>query len=210
MLPYDYRPDEPAERKEQMSTPRPLSPEETEAQEAAQKPVTLYTIRQDMDFLLANLQPDEDGVITDEDKDALEAVEAKFEDKLINIGYYCKNLDAENDVVQSKIDVYKAEIAKLERNIEANKNKKRSLGDWSVIQMEATGIKRVKRPDITVRMQKSPLKVLITDPVALEDKWIKRWEETRVMKKEIGQHFRQTKEAPKGTKVVTGHHLVVV
>ncbi|PUF85783.1 MULTISPECIES: siphovirus Gp157 family protein [unclassified Geobacillus] len=125
---------------------------------------------------------------TDAIVDTLEALQEAIEDKAENIAKLIRNLEADVKVIRD-------EEKRLAERRQVIENKVERLKTYLQEQLEIAGIDKVKRPTITVAIQKNPPSVDIIDETLIpEDFFIPQ--PAKIDKKSILERLKNGEEVP--------------
>jgi hypothetical protein len=102
----------------------------------------------------------------DEINDNLAALNLEFDDKIINIAAYSKNIESEQAQLKTYIADAKDRLESMQRNVER-------LHSYMLTSMEVRGLKRVHSTEFDVKIQKSPPHVVVIDETLIEPEYFK-------------------------------------
>lgn len=91
---------------------------------------------------------------------ALDGLQGEAQDKLVNIAKLVREW-------QSNAEVYAAEIERLTKRMEAERNRASRLVEYARQHMERLGLERVKGDVVSLRLQASPPTVRVADLAAV-------------------------------------------
>jgi hypothetical protein len=150
--------------------------------------MTLYELSQQFDFI-SNMEDADPQTIAD----TLESLEGDIQDKLLNIGRYVRNIEAEADSIKTE----EKRLADKRRVIE---KKVERLKDYVADAMKLIGKTKVNDGVITWSLQMNPPKVVVDDESSIPVSFVKQVITETVDKNAI-------KQALQGGNVVPGCHL---
>lgn len=133
--------------------------------------------------------------------DTLEAIEGDFEQKVISVAAYAKQLDAEAEAI-------KAAMERMEKRRKAIEHRADYLKDYAKVCMEQMGKKKVSHPWFNLSIQKNPPSVTVYDEAALPFEYIVEIVTTKVDKAAIKAALTAG-VAVSGAKLSNGTRLVI-
>ncbi len=114
----------------------------------------LYKITNEYENVFS--QVDENGEITTDMIETLDALQADFENKAVSVATYIKNLEAEEAAITQAMDDMKTRKARLTKQV-------LSLSDYLQFNMQKLSIKEIKSsPYFKIRIKQCPASVDIT------------------------------------------------
>lgn len=125
---------------------------------------------------------------TDAIVDTLEALQEAIEDKAENIAKLIRNLEADVKVIRD-------EEKRLAERRQVIENKVERLKSYLQEQLEIAGIDKVKRPTITVAIQKNPPSVDIIDETLIPADFLIP-QPAKIDKKSILERLKNGEEVP--------------
>ena len=125
-----------------------------------------------------------------------------FNDKVESCVAVIKNLKSDADQID-------AEIKRLQARKAAVENNQRGLSEYVKAEMERLGKQKVKAGVHQARIANSPVSAIVFDSDSVSSEFKETITETRINKKAIIAHFKETGEILKGTEIVQGTHLRV-
>jgi hypothetical protein len=133
--------------------------------------------------------------------DTFEAIEGDFEQKVISVAAYAKQLDAEADAI-------KAAMERMEKRRKALENRSGYLKDYTKICMEQIGKTKIKHPWFNLSIQKNPPSLTVYDEAVIPFEYTKEVTTTSVNKIAIKAALLKG-EAVAGAKLSNGTRLVI-
>jgi hypothetical protein len=133
--------------------------------------------------------------------DTFEAIEGDFEQKVVSVAAYAKQLDAEADAI-------KAAMERMEKRRKALENRSGYLKDYTKICMEQIGKTKIKHPWFNLSIQKNPPSLTVYDEAVIPFEYTKEVTTTSVNKIAIKAALLKG-EAVAGTKLSNGTRLVI-
>jgi Siphovirus Gp157 len=118
--------------------------------------MNLYEISNEYQELLEEKFNPETGEVLPLELDRLDKMAVKFEDKVVAVASYIRNLDAEREAIEKAREA----MARREERLE---DRVHWLTDYLRTNMEKCGISEIKSPFFVIKMKKCPLSVNITD-----------------------------------------------
>ena len=135
--------------------------------------------------------------LNDEESFELETlITQELNNKSVNIIGFVRN----REMTDFALD---AEIERLQKIKKANTEKMNRFKDYVKDNMQALGIEKIETPIGTLRVQKNPISVEITDEQLVPDEYKKEKITISVDKTAIKNNFKETGEIIPGTKIVT-------
>lgn len=131
-------------------------------------------------------------------KDTLESIQESIEDKVENTAKLIKSIEAD-------VSAIKAEEKRLKERRQVLETKIDSIKNYLKEQLELAGIDKVKRPTITVSIQKNPPSVKIIDQKLIPSSFMIQ-QEPKLDKKAILQNLKEGKTVP-GVELIQGRGL---
>lgn len=133
--------------------------------------------------------------------DTFEAIEGDFEQKVISVAAYAKQLDAEAAAI-------KAAMERMEKRRKALENRSGYLKDYIKICMVQMGKKKVSHPWFNLTIQKNPPSVTVYDEAALPFEYVAEVITSKVDKAAIKAALLEGVEVS-GAKLSNGTRLVI-
>ena len=133
--------------------------------------------------------------------DTLEAIEGDFEQKVISVAAYAKQLDAEADAI-------KAAMERMEKRRKTIENRSDYLKDYTKICMAQIGKTKIKHPWFNLSIQKNPPSVTVYDETALPFEYVAEVVTSKVDKAAIKAALLDG-VAVAGAKLSNGTRLVI-
>lgn len=133
--------------------------------------------------------------------DTFESIEGEFEQKVISVAAYAKQLDAEAEAI-------KVAMERMEKRRKAIENRANYLKDYAKACMEQMGKKKVACPWFNLSIQKNPPSVTIYDEAALPFEYVAEVTTTKVDKAAIKAALVAGIEVA-GAKLSNGTRLVI-
>jgi len=131
-------------------------------------------------------------------QDTLKSIKESLEDKVENTAKVVKSLEADIAAIQQEEKRLKERRQVLETKIDSIKN-------YLKEQLELAGIDKVKRPTITVSIQKNPPSVKVIDEKLIPSSFMIQ-QEPKLDKKAILQNLKEGKTVP-GVELIQGKRL---
>lgn len=131
-------------------------------------------------------------------KDTLESIQESIEDKVENTAKLIKSIEAD-------VSAIKAEEKRLKERRQVLETKIDSIKNYLKEQLELAGIDKVKRPTITVSIQKNPPSVKVIDEKLIPSSFMIQ-QEPKLDKKAILQNLKEGKTVP-GVELIHGRGL---
>lgn len=131
-------------------------------------------------------------------KDTLDAIQDSLEDKVENTAKVVKSLESDVTAIKEEEKRLKERRQVLETKIDSIKN-------YLKEQLELAGIDKVKRPTITVSIQKNPPSVKVIDEKLIPSSFMIQ-QEPKLDKKAILQNLKEGKTVP-GVELIQGRGL---
>lgn len=128
------------------------------------------------------------------DHEALESLKLSFDDKVEGCLAIIKNLKAEEAALDT-------EIKRLQARKKAVENNRKSLSDYTQFQLEVAGMKGVAVGVHKARIAKSPDGLIVMDEADIPESF--KHIETKIDKRGILKHFKETGEILPGTEIET-------
>jgi hypothetical protein len=152
----------------------------------------LYKIKDEYLKALDDLSADE--TLTPEIiNDSLSLIIEDFDNKVLNIGAYIKNLEADIVLIKS----YQAEMDKRKEKIE---NKIDKLKDYLKFNMEACKRDKIKGVEFNISLRESAGSIVVENEKSLNEKWF-------IIKTERNLDKISLKEALNNGEIIKGVHL---
>ena len=162
----------------------------------------LYEINQQYAEALAFFgDVDNDDMSLDTALDTFEAIEGDFEQKVISVAAYAKQLDAEAEAI-------KAAMERMEKRRKAIENRADYLKDYTKVCMEQMGKTKVACPWFNISIQKNPPSVRVYDEEALPFEYVLEVVNVKVDKAAIKAALSAGVEVS-GAKLSNGTRLVI-
>lgn len=162
----------------------------------------LYEMSEVYQKLLDNIEFSE--LTNEQIHEALNNVEDMFSNKVLNIGVFCIELQAECEAIHE-------EIVRLDNRRNSRQNKIASMKEYLRVNMEACKIDKAKNQFLSVSLQSNPPSVSLMDITLIPDKYWRVIPEIReVDKSSILKTFKENGEIVPGTQVVTDKKHVVI
>ena len=133
--------------------------------------------------------------------DTFEAIEGDFEQKVISVAAYAKQLDAEADAI-------KAAMERMEKRRKAIEHRADYLKDYTKVCMGQMGKTKIACPWFAVSIQKNPPSVTVYDEAALPFEYVAEVTTTKVDKAAIKAALTAG-VAVSGAKLSNGTRLVI-
>lgn len=156
----------------------------------------LYEIRHEIETAL--LTPEDEHF----NPQRIEELNMVFDDKVESCVAVIKNLKSDADQID-------AEIKRLQARKAAVENNRKGLSEYIKAEMERLGKDKVKAGVHQARIANSPVSAIITDADRVSLEFKETHTETRIDKKAIIQHFKETGEILKGVEMKQATHLRV-
>lgn len=134
--------------------------------------------------------------------DTLEAVQGEFNDKAVAILKVVENLNGDTSVLD-------AEIKRLQERKKVILNKQKSMRDYLLHNMQASGIEKIQCPLFTASLRKGVESVQIDDESLLPDEFVKVEVVTKADKNAIKAKLKAGEEIP-GASLVRGETTIVI
>ena len=138
----------------------------------------LYEINQQYTAALEFFGDADTDLSLDAALDTFEAIEGDFEQKVISVAAYAKQLDAEADAI-------KAAMERMEKRRKAIEHRADYLKDYTKICMGQMGKTKISCPWFAVSIQKNPPSVTVYDEAALPFEYVAEVTTTKVDKAAI-------------------------
>ena len=162
---------------------------------------TLYNIASYYDNILRVIDSvDEVEKLDDKLWLSLFEIGDKLDVKMENYAYIVKRFQNECDYLDEEIKRLKKRKEIRDRKIEWLKENMKNV-------LLGLDIKKIERPDITIRVQDSPPSVKITDERKIPAEFKEIVMTAVIRKKEILNHFKQTGDIPSGCSISRGKSL---
>ena len=162
----------------------------------------LYEINQQYAEALAFFgDVDNDDMSLDTALDTFEAIEGDFEQKVISVAAYAKQLEAEAEAI-------KAAMERMEKRRKAIENRADYLKDYTKVCMEQMGKTKVACPWFNISIQKNPPSVRVYDEEALPFEYVLEVVNVKVDKAAIKAAL-SAGVAVSGAKLSNGTRLVI-
>ena len=133
--------------------------------------------------------------------DTFEAIEGDFEQKVISVAAYAKQLEAEAEAI-------KAAMERMEKRRKAIENRADYLKDYTKVCMEQMGKTKVACPWFNISIQKNPPSVRVYDEAALPFEYVLEVVNVKVDKAAIKAAL-SAGVAVSGAKLSNGTRLVI-
>lgn len=162
--------------------------------------LSLYKIANEYQRAFDELSAMDD--ITDEIiKDSLANIETAFQDKVVNIGAYIKNLEAQETAMYNYI------IAMRERQL-SFQIKIGRLKDYLMQNLQAMGLNKIVSAELDVGLRNSPGSVVIDDESKIPAKFIREKVERYISRKEIADAIKAGEEV-EGARLEKSQYLII-
>jgi len=131
-----------------------------------------------------------EGAESDDDlKTALDSIEVCIEEKMLNIGYVIKNLEADEKALED-------EEKRLKAKRDASKKRIESLKDYVFRSMNAMEKKEIDTTLFKFKIQKNPPKVVVDEENVVGEKYYDTVIETKLNKKRLKEDLDNGIELP--------------
>lgn len=161
----------------------------------------LYEIKQHYAEALAYFGDTENDLPLDTALDTLDAIEGEFEQKVISVIAYAKQLEAEANAI-------KVAMESMEKRRKIIEKRAEHLRDYAKCCMESMGKSKVSCPWFSLAIQKSPPSVTVYDEAALPFEYVAEVTTTKVDKAAIKAAL-SAGVVVSGAKLSNGTRLVI-
>ena len=128
------------------------------------------------------------SVTSDEDLAAvekdLEAIQLAFNEKILSVGYFIRNLDADINAIENEL-----------KRLSAMREKVRKQRDWlksyMFAHMKATQTEKVESSTIKMSIRKDPPSVVVTNIDEVPEEYKRKIEETVIDKRKILEDWKE-------------------
>jgi hypothetical protein len=135
-------------------------------------------------------------------RDTLEAVEGEFNEKAVAIIKFSENLSGDVSVID-------AEIKRLQARKAAIQNKQKSMREYLLYNMQASGITKISCPLFTASIRKGVERVIIDDENKIPDNFVSVEVVTKVDKNSLKRELKAGTEIP-GARIERGDDTIVI
>jgi uncharacterized secreted protein with C-terminal beta-propeller domain len=121
--------------------------------------------------------------------DTLEGLAGTFQDKAVNVAAYIRSLEAEAAAVEDA----RRRLEQRQRSLQRHTD---NLRDYLKLEMERTGITKVKNAELALRIQKNPPTVIIDHEDLIPDTYREQVITVKLLKAEIGKALKSGENVP--------------
>jgi uncharacterized secreted protein with C-terminal beta-propeller domain len=121
--------------------------------------------------------------------DTLEGLAGTFQDKAVNVAAYIRSLEAEAAAVEDA----RRRLEQRQRSLQRHAD---NLRDYLKLEMERTGITKVKNAELALRIQKNPPTVIIDHEDLIPDTYREQVITVKLLKAEIGKALKSGENVP--------------
>jgi uncharacterized secreted protein with C-terminal beta-propeller domain len=121
--------------------------------------------------------------------DTLEGLAGTFQDKAVNVAAYIRSLEAEAAAVEDA----RRRMEQRQRSLQRHAD---TLRDYLKLEMERTGIIKVKNAELTLRVQKNPPSVIIDHEDLIPDTYREQVITVKLLRSEIGKALKSGENVP--------------
>ena len=161
----------------------------------------LYEINQNYTAALDFFGDIDNDMSLDNAQDTFEAIEGEFEEKVVSVVAYAKQLEAEAEAI-------KVAMERMEKRRKAIEHRADYLKDYTKVCMGQMGKTKIACPWFAVSIQKNPPSVTVYDEAALPFEYVAEVTTTKVDKAAIKAAL-SAGVAVSGAKLSNGTRLVI-
>jgi hypothetical protein len=121
--------------------------------------------------------------------DTLEGLAGTFQDKAVNVAAYIRSLEAEAAAVEDA----RRRMEQRQRSLQRHAD---TLRGYLKLEMERTGITKVKNAELALRVQKNPPSVIIDHEDLIPDTYREQVITVKLLRSEIGKALKSGENVP--------------